>query len=132
VPEASVDEYGNSLARKNNIRASGQILAISLLAIAERSGDPTDDPLRFRVPRLHSPHDAATFSCGKRVHVFSQFNLPECLVQCPLSGRSAPCFGPEMAAGVGTIRVIMVGNKSIAGVSWKIDLCCARRYSFPR
>ncbi len=85
MPEASVDEYGNSLARQNNIRGSGQILAVSLLAVAERPGDPADDPLRFRVPRLHSPHDAATFNCGKRVHVFWEFNLPEDLVQCPLT-----------------------------------------------
>ena len=85
MPEAAVDEYGNSLARKNNIRTAGQILTISFLAIAERPGDPTDNPLRCRVPRLHSPHDAATLSCGKRVHIFSKFNLPECLVQCPLS-----------------------------------------------
>jgi hypothetical protein len=84
VPEASVDEYGNSLARQNNIRAARQILAISMLAVTEGPYYPADNPLRPCVPRLHSPHDVATFSCGKCVHVFSKSNLPGCLVQCPL------------------------------------------------
>ena len=85
MPKAAVDKYGNSLARENNIWTPWQILAISLLMIAEGSDDSTDNPLRFRVSRLHSPHDVATFSCRKCVHAFSEFNLPECSVQCPLS-----------------------------------------------
>jgi len=84
MPKAAVNEYGNSLARENNIRTPRQILTISLLTIAEGSSDSADYPLGFGVPRLHSPHDAATFSCGKRVHVLSEFNLLEDLVQCPL------------------------------------------------
>jgi hypothetical protein len=84
VPEATVDEYGNSLAGQNNIGAAGQTLAISLLAVPERSNEATDNPLWRCVPRLHSPHDAAALSCGERIHVFWKSNLPGGRVQCPL------------------------------------------------
>ena len=75
VPEAAVDKYGNSLARQDNIRRARQFLAIQALAITEGTDKPTYNPLGRRVLRLHSPHDVAALSCGKRIHVFWKFNL---------------------------------------------------------
>lgn len=80
-PEAAVDEYGNSLARKKQCPG---FPANPCDFVVGGPGDSTDNPLGLGVPRLHSPHDAATFSCGKRVHVLSEFNLLEESVQCPL------------------------------------------------
>jgi hypothetical protein len=70
VPEAAVDKYGNSSARKDDIGTAGQILAVQVLVITKGAYESTDNPFRRRVPRLHLPHDGAALSCGKRVHIF--------------------------------------------------------------
>ena len=69
MPEATVDKYGNFLARQNNIGATWQLSAVFLLAIPESADDSVYNPLGSCVSGLYPPHDIAALQGGKDVHV---------------------------------------------------------------
>ena len=69
MPEATVNKYGNFLARQDNVGASGQFSAVFLLAITERADEPVYNPFGSCVSGLYPPHDIAALDGGEGVHV---------------------------------------------------------------
>lgn len=68
VPEAAVDENRLAAAGENDIRPSGQVLAMEAIAVAHGVETAADNHLRLGVATLDRLHDAPALLGGAGVH----------------------------------------------------------------